>query len=67
VEVGRSKCRVGLAVELQHGTYFWLLTSPDTNLMIVAQRYAHANFPGMPDYCLDLPTSHLLCLDCSSL
>jgi len=54
-----------------------LITDPDIYLMIesairgglsyVAQRYALANFPAMSDYRSDLPTSHLLYLDCNSL
>jgi len=34
-------------------------------LSYVSQRHAKANFPGMPDYHPDLPTSHLLYLDCN--
>jgi len=54
-----------------------LITDPDIYLMIestirsglsyIAQRYALANFPAMSDYRSDLPTSHLLYLDCNSL
>jgi len=54
-----------------------LITDPDIHLMIesairgalsyVAQRYALANFPAMSDYRSDLPTSHLLYIDCNSL
>ena len=54
-----------------------LITDPDIYLMIefairgglsyVAQRYALANFPAMTNYRSDLPTSHLLYLDCNSL
>jgi len=36
-------------------------------LSYVSQRYAKANFPDLPDYRSDLPTSHLLYLDCNSL
>ena len=36
-------------------------------LSYVAQRHAKANFPEMPDYRPDLPTSHVLYLDCNSL
>jgi len=36
-------------------------------LSYVAQRYALANFPAMSDYRSDLPSSHLLYLDCNSL
>ena len=34
-------------------------------LSYVSQRHAKANFPGMPDYHPDLPTSHLLYLECN--
>jgi len=55
-----------------------LITDPDIYLMIesaichgglsyVAQRCALANFPTMPDYRSDLPTLHLLYLDCNSM
>jgi len=54
-----------------------LITDPDIYLMIesavrgglsyVAQRYTLANCPAMSDYCSDLPSSHLLYLDCNSL
>jgi len=54
-----------------------LITDPDIYLMIesairgglsyIVQRYALANFPAMSDYRCDLPTSHLLYLDCNSL
>ena len=54
-----------------------LISDPNVYLMIesgirgglsyVAQRHAMANFPDMPDYRPDLPTSHLLYLDCNSL
>jgi len=45
-----------------------LITDPDIYLMIesaiqlsyIAQHHAIANFPAMPDYRSDLPTSHLL-------
>ena len=36
-------------------------------LSFVSQRHAKANFPEMSDYRPDLPTSHLLYLDCNSL
>jgi len=54
-----------------------LITDPDIYLMIesaicgglssVAQHYAVKNFPAMFGYRSDLPTSHLLYLDCNSL
>ena len=54
-----------------------LITEPDIYLMIesairgglsyVVQRYTLANFPAMSDYRSDLPTSHLLYIDCNSL
>jgi len=54
-----------------------LITNPNVYLMIesaiggglsyIAQRHAAANFPEMPDYRPDLPTAHLLYLDCNSL
>jgi len=54
-----------------------LVTNPNIYLVIesgihgglsyVAQRHALTNFPKMSDYCPDLPTSHLLYLDCNSL
>ena len=54
-----------------------LISDPNIYLMIesgirgglsyVAQRHAAANFPEMPDYRPDLPTSHILYLDCNSL
>ena len=38
-------------------------------LSYVAQRHARANFPAMgaKEYRADLPTAHILCLDCNSL
>jgi len=39
----------------------------DDGLSYFVQRYALANFPAMSDYRSDLPTSHLLYLDCNSL
>jgi len=54
-----------------------LITDPDIYVMIesairgglsyFAQHYALANFPAMSDYRSDLPTLHLLHLDCNSL
>ena len=54
-----------------------LITDPEIYLMIesairgglsyVAQHYTHANFTAMSDYRADLPTSHLLYLDCNSV
>jgi len=54
-----------------------LITDPDIYLVIesairgglsyVVQRYTLANFPAMSDYRSNLPTSHLLYLDCNSL
>jgi len=54
-----------------------LITDPDIYLMIksgicralsyVAQFHTLANFPWMPDYRADLPTLHLLYLNCNSL
>jgi len=51
-----------------------LITDPDIYLMIksaicggLVQRHALTNFTAMPDYRSDLPTSHLLYLNCNSL
>ena len=59
------------------GVQLELITDPSIYVMIeagirgglsyVLQRHAKANFPAMPDYDPDLPTSHLLYLDCNSL
>ena len=59
------------------GVELELITRADIYLMIeagirgglsfVSQRHAKANFPEMPDYRPDLPTSHLLYIDCNSL
>ena len=59
------------------GVELELITDPSIYVMIevgirgglsyVSQRHAKANFTAMPDYDPDLPTSHLLYLDCNSL
>jgi len=59
------------------GVELELITDPSIYVMIeagirgglsyVSQRHAKANFPAMADYDPDLPTSHMLYLDCNSL
>ena len=58
-------------VEMEHicdsNIYLMIESAIRGGLSYVSQRYGIANFPDMPDYRPDLPTSHLLYFDCNSL
>ena len=59
----------GVELELisDSNIYLMIESAIRGGLSYVSQRYAKANFPDMPDYRSDLPTSFLLYLDCNSL
>jgi len=59
----------GVEMELisDSNIYLMIESAIRGGLSYVSQRYAKANFPDMSDYRPDLPTSHLLYLDCNSL
>ena len=59
----------GVELELisDSNIYLMIESAIRGGLSYVSQRYAIANFPDMPDYRSDLPTSFLLYLDCNSL